>query len=404
LLRAALAVILVAAVTSNLMEASHLARIEHVPDGQGFSPDSIPSSQQVATTIARLEQGLERRTDDAEGRQRLAELWLTHERAAAVESLLARGEFANHFQAGELSMAVESRRAAAGDQAAAKELWDLTAPLALYGQATRLSLQNRSIELENLRNSPGVVRNQVRAGEHLLRARNACPLLPRVHLLLAELAPLSPSLGPDTLHLDRARRMAGSDVKLIKEISLVELQAGRTERFLSDWRRIGELAPNPSQLADMVFLVMRDDLELSPHLERILPDNAEVLVDLVQSRLLAPEHAPIRSRVLRRANELVSAPGVDRAIQHYVRGMTQFLEQADGSVSAAIDELRSAVRLRPQKTLWHYWLAVMLHRVDRQDAARDHATICVEHEPTNKRYQELLERVTEKAAASSGGS
>jgi hypothetical protein len=155
--------------------------------------------------------------------------------------------------------------------------------------------------------------------------------------------------------LERARKLAQADVELLKEISLLERLAGRTNQFVADWRRINDLRPSPQVLAGMVsFLVQQVSAD---ELERILPDNPELLVDLMLAEYLAREYSWVQDLILEKIQAQPKATDIrSQAVERFVRGMSE-LRQADpndpASVKHAAKDMEDAVAPGSKRTPPH---------------------------------------------------
>ena len=96
--------------------------------------------------------------------------------------------------------------AAAGTSESA--LWSATDTTHLHGWLQQLLAQQRTAEAAAVRQSPPVLENLPHALAHLRLARGLCPLLPDVHLLLAQLTVLEPSYADNQKDLQRVRLTA----------------------------------------------------------------------------------------------------------------------------------------------------------------------------------------------------
>jgi tetratricopeptide (TPR) repeat protein len=267
-----------------------------------------------------------------------------------------------------------------------KALWDRATPVELHKLAWTMTQQNRVVELDDLRRSRPVLVDLANAARHLVLARSACPLLPKPHLLLAELSPLFPSIGEESPHLNRMRKLANADADLLKESSLVELQAGRTDQAFQDWRRIVELSPD--RLPHLVAFTAKE-LGMVEKIDQLLPSDPIVIINLAQDYFSDAANETIRNRLLNRATELLMSPDISDDERNYIQGIILGLRNDD----KAIEYMTKAVQLRPENTQWRYRLAVFLQKAGKLDAAHEHAVLCVRMDPDNEQYSRLLKEL-----------
>jgi hypothetical protein len=368
----AIAVSLTVAVLIGLFEIRSVADIEiarrDAPASSGRTPDR--STAGLMEQIVPLNVALMGRMDDAEGQLALAQLWIDNYRARSVETWKSRNPGAS----------------------VPWEVYEKTAPAELHAAALRLAHENRTEELEELQKSESVRSDLSNAGSRLVYARRACPLLGQIHLLLAELAPLVPSLGSDAGHLDRMRRVAPAVLALRRECSLLELNASRTDparlnRALGDWRRLAELSPD--RLPQMVSFVAYD-LRQPEQVSSILPNKPVLLVDVAKEHFSGSEHAHIRRQLVDKATDLIGLPDMPDDVRHYVQGVILALN--DDHLSA-IEHITLAVKMCPDIPAWRYQLALLLQTTGQLQPAQEQASLCVRMEPTNERYDALLKQL-----------
>lgn len=323
---------------------------------------AMPPANQLAN-IGRLERACELRPDDAEAHQKLAELWILSCRTKLV--LKWKTSWAD---------------------ADLDSLWKRTAPLELHGWAVALG-KEKDWELTTLRQTEEVRVDLQRAAQHLVRANRSCPLLPKAHLRLAEFAIFLPWLGDEAGHLQRMRNLVSADERLLMEAGFVELQSGRVELAMSDWKRAAARAPQ--QFLPQILEFAAQVPALTPEIEKLLPEDAACLVELARSRFAGPESAATRDRLLARASQLLehTKPSPER---HYMQGMILALQDKNPS---AIEPLQRAVELRPDEINWRYELAVALQKAGNLKAAHEQAGLCWSQEPSNERFERLFRQL-----------
>jgi tetratricopeptide (TPR) repeat protein/O-antigen ligase len=319
------------------------------------------SESKMTEAIAGLEKAVAARPDDAEVQLGLAKLRMVSYR----KKLLA------HWQQG-----------APGTDTGA--LWQRTAPGALHGWLSTLQREGHHFELESLRRSAAAQADLATAARHLALARKSCPIIAETHLLLAEVAPFV-SLEDDEEHLERMRNVT-RDGRLLIESGLVELQAGRIEQAVRDWKRA--IAQSPEQLPQILeYAVQREDL--ATRMEPLLPEDPVYLVELAKSRFVTAEQQPLRKLLLKQASNFL-AKCDEPAARHYVEGTILSLQD---ETEGAVAKFERAVQLRPEQTGWRYELALGLQKLGNVAAAHEQAGVCVLQDPNDPRYEQLLRQL-----------
>lgn len=267
----------------------------------------------------------------------------------------------------------------------ADRLWQDTSPTALHAHVQRMA--SRKDRLEALRSDPFVQQHLRPAFEHLTAARGACPLLPTVHVGLAELAFLGGDPADDGAHLDRARRLAPGDAVLLLHTGILDFQAGRVERACAVWQQCLE---TDSRHLERILSLAGNEVSLLDVVERILPASPELLVRLARDRYTREDDRMMRALLIRRARGLLAEMPLAPADQHHLRGLMLAIEK---NHVAAAGELARAVELRPDQVVWRYEWAVALLAQGRLDEAREQAKWCGRMAPREDRYRKLLEQI-----------
>lgn len=316
-----------------------------VPVGQG-----AVSEEGRVRAIRQLTAALQRRPDDAEGQLLLARLWTERYQVDAMEA------DASSF---------------------AKRLADTS-----YLRSWLLHLQhnNRSADFAVLQASAPVAHNLTHAVRHLLLARDACPILPRVHLALAELAVAVAQDDPS--YLASASALAPADQGFLLRAGAFALQSKRPDLAIACFRRCLELAPD--QLPEVLkFATGAADLQLD--LEQLLPDDLELLVAMSRG---APPDSMMRTKILAKADALAQrTPDLPEPERRRLRATLSSLQNDNRQ---AIRYLSQAIQLRPEMTLWRYELAKLFQTEGLASKALEQAQLCVGMEPENQTYTALL--------------
>jgi tetratricopeptide (TPR) repeat protein len=265
-------------------------------------------------------------------------------------------------------------------------LWRATRPTVLHGRIQQYAAAGDVRSLERIRSEPAVADHLLPALRRLVLARRACPLLPQVHLLIAELGVLASEPAENQIHLTRAKCVGPAQASLALESGILEFQAGRTAEAIDSWRRC--LALDADQLPEIARRV-RAMGKVAEVLPNVLPDSPETLVRVARDDRMIGSDASLRAKLLDQAAAAIDRSGYSEAERCYWRGAIGSLREDP----AAIDEYLRAVKLDPQNLIWRYELAGLLQGRGRWTEAHEQARFCAMMEPTNAKYRSLLKQV-----------
>jgi hypothetical protein len=343
-------------------EIWRVAAVEAALQGINFTQQSPTdySPQTVVSKIEQLSAATEGREDDAEAHYYLARLWIFLYRLRALERLHADSP-------------------PGVDRAS---LWEITSPIVLHRQLCQFAQNGRQADLDSLRSFP-VVRDCLRpALRHLVLARRACPLLPDVHLLIAELCGLVADPASDQVPLETARRLAPSDPELLFQAGLLAFQAGRTGQAYDTWRESLLLSSTRLQA---ILTIVDKQMPTPGVIEKLLPPSPRLLIQLAQGPYHAQERAGVRRLLTERAETLIEQVDVSKADKYALHG----------AVFALRERFPEAIALgiRPQEIGWRYELARALQQAGRIEEAFLEARWCVLADSGEGKYRDLLEEI-----------
>ena len=247
--------------------------------------------------------------------------------------------------------------------------------------------QQRTAEAAELRRAPCVLENLPHAIRHLQLARDLCPLLPEIHLLLAQLTVLAAEDADNRADLQRVRLTALGQPAILTRCGLLELQAGRIAAACECWR--ASLALAAGQLPE-ILQVARPGIDLAAHIGELVPDSPELILEIADTQFSAEADRPVRQALLAKAESLASSRPVDDAQASWLRGRIALLRN---DARRAVAYFTQALAMRPDETAWRYELAVALKQSGRYPEAQEQARVCVGTEPGNERYEALLREV-----------
>ena len=348
-------------------EIWRVAAVEAALQGINFTQQSPTdySPQAVVSKIEQLSAATEGREDDAEAHYYLARLWIFLYRLRAFEHLLADSPHGVDRTS----------------------LWEITSPIILHRQLCQFAQNGRQADLDSLRSFP-VVRDCLRpALRHLVLARRACPLLPDVHLLIAELCGLVADPASDQVPLETARRLAPSDAELLFQAGLLAFQAGRTGQAYDIWRE--SLALSSTRL-QAILTIADKQMPIPGVIEKLLPPSPRLLIELAQGPYHAQQRAGVRRLLTERADALIEQVHVSQADKYALHGAVFALRER---YPEAIANYKLALGIRPQEIGWRYELARALQQAGRIEEAFLEARWCVLANSGEGKYRDLLEEI-----------
>lgn len=355
-----------AACVWGLLDTRSLAAVENASNrARSALKANQPTRDRMQRAAADLTEALTSRNDDAWGH-----FWLgqTHERLYQVEQ-----------EAGLLSQGYSSTGPAT--------LRELASPAMVHALAHAYARNGQTDLLNNLRGDPLVVKHLQAALRECLLARQANPLLSKVHFNLGELSVLVARPQDDQVHLDRVARLSPGDAELAKDCGLLAFQAGRMDNACASWKRSLSLSLGG---LDAILAVAERQLTLQEIVGHVLPDSPPVLVELAQGRWAARQFTAMRRLLALRAEELLPRQSLADAERWYLQGAVLALKDEWPQAAAAY---REAVELRPREPAWRYQLALALKHQARWSEAHEHARMAAVVEPDNVAYRTLLEEL-----------
>jgi len=312
--------------------------------------------------LSRFTAGSVGAVEDVEAQLKLAQLWIHRMRVGLVD--------------------VIRRDLPEGVSAAA--MWTATDTVRLHGRMQQWAAHQRTDESAALRTAPPVTENLPAAIGHLKRARRLCPLLPEIHLLLAQWTILADEHADNRVDLERVRMTAPGQPAILTRCGLLELQSGHIALACQSWR--SSLALAPEQLPQ-ILRVARPVIDLAAHIAELVPASPAWILDVAEGQFGAQADRPIRQALLVYAASLVASRPEDDAQASWLRGRIAAIQ---GNSRQAVAHFTRAVATRPDETAWRYDLAVALKEGGRFSEAQEQVRVCARMEPGNERYDTLL--------------
>lgn len=329
------------------------------------------SPAEIQRVRQELEEAIEQRSDDAQALCCLAHLDIQLYRLDVYEKACRQ----------------------VSDPAARNALWKGTSPLVLHGRVQQYALGGDRRSRERVVANPAVANRLLPAVEQLIESRRSCPLLPQVHLLVAELGVLISDPAQNGIHLERAARSAPASPGVALETGVADFQAGRTQAAIRHWRDC--LALNPGRFPEIVRRLQIAGAGPELFLG-VLPESPELWILAAQTPAITGLTANFRAALLDRAVALTARSGLPEGDRQFLLGTVSALR---GNQAAAIDFLLRAVEAAPQNLAWRHELAVLLKGANRLAEAHQQARYCAAMEPANRQYQKLLEEINRTRVA-----
>jgi O-antigen ligase len=329
----------------------------------GIPPLNLPRSlelRDVDAKIVELDGALQHRPDDAELHGKLAELWI--------------------FRYRKLKLQPEDSRSS--------RFWKFTDVAVLHREANQHHQFDPPGSVQRLRETPLVAENLVPAVEHLLAARATCPVLPETEVRLGALAFVRDAAAPQgEAEIRRAMQLAAAEPVVLYDAGVLARQAGLKDLCFVAWKQ--SLAVSAARREQIVNDV-RGWATFDELVEHVLPDDAEVVLDVL-SRHYADGHFTVeRSLLMRRAAELIESQKASMAQprRHHLQARMHALE---GRSELAVESCRQAVALSPLEAGWRFELAQLLKEQGKGAEARAEAEICMSLQPDLPGVRSFLE-------------
>jgi O-antigen ligase/tetratricopeptide (TPR) repeat protein len=326
------------------------------------SPRSLELGE-IDARIADLNAALRKRPDDAELHAKIADLWVYRYRRLAFQQLQP-------------------------DEARSQKVWRSTDLAVLHRQANQIFRFDPSGSVDRMRETPLFAENLTPAVEHLLAARIGCPLLPEAELQLAALAfARNPGAPQGELEIRRAVQLGAGEPVVLYEAGVLAKQAGLKQLCFSSWKQSLALS---SARQRQIMSDVRGWAKIDEILDYVLPDDPEVLLDVLSLDYGESQFAVERSLLMQRVRELAEAREA-RMPQSRSLHLQARIDAMEGRVETAIESFRRAVALSPFETAWRFELARLLKDQGRKSEAREQAEICLSLHPDFPGVNSFLE-------------
>jgi len=317
--------------------------------------------ESVDRAIKRVTLATNVRPDDAELHSHLAKLWIYRYRLQTYDVLKAER--------------------AAADANPKPDLWKLTDIGVLHHHANALRRAGRLAQWQAIRDDPLVSGNLASAVEHLLAAKAACPILPKIDLKLAALAFLTDAETADGgRRLRQAVRLAPSDPDVLYTAGLLADHAQHEALAYRCWRQCLSLS---GRFQAEILERTESRLGLAEMVDRLLPQSPEFLLDFAREKFPDQTFQEERRLLASKARQLIRvqhsrfSPGK----RHYLNAVVYRLADRP---EEAVESYQTALSLAPFEVDWRLELATLLKQQGQMTKAHEEARLCASLAPRRR--------------------
>jgi hypothetical protein len=228
--------------------------------------------------------------------------------------------------------------------------------------------------------------------QHLVAARDRCPLRAEVQLRLALNRDRFESAEPRAAYLERAKYLAPGDPDIWYVCGVQELFDGETRQAWSSWRRSLELS---DLRREDILRALSTRQDLARVLEQVLPDKPALWLAAAQRLYPASKTAEQRP-LLERALRLFEGSKPLTAEELHSRAVVNSLL---GRPALAGADFQAALEEEPGRVAWHLEFARFLREQRRLPEARRELLLILADEPEQGEARQLLAEVEQALAA-----
>ncbi len=346
-----------------VLETAHARFVAQMTD-----PESTVEDKEVATL--EFSDQLRNKPDDFRFQLALAEAWIELYREKAYLLLSETKES-------------EQKRDEQGRVVRNPVIWSQTSIDNLNRLAGQWYRLGHLASLQNLRGQPVVKQTLRPAFRHLLLAREASPLFPRVHFTLAELSFLIRDPEGANPYLRPITELASRRCDLMYQAGLFYFEQSDYERAVACWKQ-------SLQESDSYAVAIYQHSSGAPNGKRfpieLLPFSPATLIQLAEEISERSDQEQIRREILQRAKRILQKRDRHDPETHYQLAVVAELNRSPGE---AIGHYKKALQLAPENLEWRYRYAQLLQKEGEFQEALKQAKACTQADTGNSLYREL---------------
>lgn len=328
--------------------------------------DENPRGSDIDLQIAHYRLVAAVRPDDSQARTRLAQLYSRRYQASAVTQL--QKSFPN---------------------AHLDNLRSLASPKFLHRRLHILNSRNNDSVKKQLCQHP-TVRDLRPAYDNLLKAREGCPLLPKVHLSLAELCLVFDDTADDEVHVRHAVAAAPSNPTILFHAGLLELQAGRLDHGVELWSRCMGGSP---EFWDEMIAAGPQLLGPAEFFRQVLAGDPDRMIRVAQKYYGQNEQQAIRRQLADLAQQELQ--DIEMPEEKYFELLGR-IHRLRSEWKLATQAFSQALKLRPSEVRWRYQLADSYLQAGDLRQAEEAISLCIRLDRTNTQYRALQRKIKQQ--------
>ncbi|MDR1958406.1 MAG: tetratricopeptide repeat protein [Planctomycetaceae bacterium] len=358
---------------SEIVKVDRIERITREAEALG-TPQTVEPAK-LQDVAQRLESAVRQRPDSAAALMRLAELKIALFRRAAYDELKTLPAHANSEE---------------------KAVWAMTSLEHLHNQICLWKSLNFKVPLRQLQSSPIVKEHLVPAFPILLQARNACPLIPRSHLLLAELAPLTDTQNQlhdfEEVCIKRVTICSPYSSAMLYSCGVLEKNLRNWDRAYEYWKRSLELSPTYLTPVTAEIKLRINEKNASEIFEKVFPNTPKINYALYTNHF-SPAYSPFLFEIAASRDEalLLARPELlNEGEKHAQLGHLYFLRK---DYTKSVREFQEALRYQSDNHRWLYLLALAFYHLEQYQESEQAIRQAVMHKPANQTYRNFVKQI-----------
>jgi O-antigen ligase/tetratricopeptide (TPR) repeat protein len=244
-----------------------------------------------------------------------------------------------------------------------QQLWDGTSLLG-YHREVLFAAEHNPKYFQALSELDEVKEYLVPAARDFYRAVKLAPMVARFQFELAQLGPVrGDSIADQQQRIKLAEKLCPQDSELLFNLGVLLQNLGFTTEACDYWSRCLKLT---RKFESAIITVCRSEVTVGNFLQRVLPNDPNVLLRISEKYFKGPEDSLLNSALLAHTKRVVDTATVDDAVRSYWLGE---IARKSGESGLAVSELQKAVLIDPANITWRMSLALAMWDNDQFDEA-----------------------------------